>query len=115
MLSTTPGAIATPFANEAFDPAVYVRLRNGENPAGASMGMNQLPGGPLCTGAFTQVRGLDFLGAGVNVMRQGDLLEGCIAQGVCGQNDWWSEPNYAVGPTVKPVREASATGRTRTR
>ena len=92
VLSTSATSIATPLTNETFDPAVYVRLRNGEAPAGASMAMAS---GALNSGAFIQVRGLDFLEGGVGADRQGDLVEGCIASGLNGQNGW-CQSSYAV-------------------
>ena len=108
--SNTPGVIVAPFTGETFHADVYARLRNGENPSGASMAMYQISQSPLNTGAYTAIRGLDFLGSGLNVDRQGDLFEGCITQGVCGINSQWGEPSYAVGATVQTGQGSIGTG-----
>ena len=110
--STTLGVIVAPFTGDTYDPAIYVRLRNGENPSGASVAMLQSNTYQpvLNAGAFTQVRGLDFLGSTASINRQGDLFEGCIVQYLWGGNYTWSEPTYAVGPGIQVVMAASATG-----
>ena len=65
VLSTSMASIATPFTSAngystSFDPAVYVRLRNGEAATAASV-VIQTIGGNLPSGAFFQLRGLDCL------------------------------------------------------
>ena len=100
VLSTSPTSIATPFTNETYDPEVYVRLRNNESPATVPMAVISGSQAPLSTGAFTQVRGLDFFNSYATVEREGDLLEGCIAQCVAGANGGVSEPNFTVGTNV---------------
>ena len=96
MLSTSPTSIVTPFINETLDFAMYVRLRNGENPNTASVGMSYTA--PVCPAAFTEVRGLDVFASGVVANRQGDVVEGCIAQVMFAESS--DEPSYAVGPNL---------------